>query len=76
MACSASWLPGVARVVGRRVELEALRADGHVFPIELTIAEANIAERRVFVATLRDITAQKAAAAQLDNARATLGAIF
>ena len=67
---------GVARVVGRRVELEALRADGHVFPIELTIAEANIAERRVFVATLRDITAQKAAAAQLDNARATLGAIF
>ncbi len=49
---------GPARVIGRRVEIEAMRADGSLFPIELTVAEADLSGRRAFAATLSDLTAQ------------------
>ena len=48
---------GPARVIGRRVEIEAMRRDGSLFPIELTIAEADLCGRRAFTATLSDLTA-------------------
>jgi len=47
---------GRAVILGRPVELEALRADGTVFPIELAITEVRQAGRRLFTAYLRDIT--------------------
>lgn len=67
---------GRSRVLGRRVELEAQRRDGTVFPIELTITETSLQRQKVFVATLRDITSQKVAAAELHQARASLQAFF
>lgn len=44
------------RVLNRRIEVEGLRADGSVFPVELTIVPVQTAEGEVFTATLRDIT--------------------
>lgn len=67
---------GAPAVIGRRVEVEGLHASGRVFPLELSIAEALVDGHRFFVATLRDITAQRQAAAELQQARASLQAIF
>lgn len=52
-------------VVGRRIEVEALHADGHVFPVELSITDTEMDGRHYFVANLRDITQQKRTAAEL-----------
>jgi two-component system NtrC family sensor kinase len=50
---------GEARLLGRRVEIEALRADGSEFPVELALAEVRAGGRRLFVASLRDLTQQQ-----------------
>lgn len=67
---------GAPRVVGRRVEIEGLHAQGHTFPVELSITETEMDGKRFFVATLRDTSLQKAAENDLLQARASLQAIF
>ena len=67
---------GEAAVLGRRLELQGLRKDGTLIPIELTITESQIEGRRLFTSHLRDITQQKAAEADLQRTRATLQSIF
>ena len=67
---------GKPSVLGRRVEIEALRADGSIFPVELSITNTIIDARHFFVANLRDITAQKRTEADLKAAQASLQAIF
>ncbi len=58
------------RVVGRgRVRMEALRADGTEFPAEIAIQDALLGGERVFIAFLRDISAQIAAEDELRRAR-------
>lgn len=52
---------GDSRMLGRRVELTAMRADGSEFPVELTIAEAQGVDGVVFIGYLRDITLQREA---------------
>jgi PAS domain S-box-containing protein len=51
---------GEARVLGRRLEMEALRGDGQVFPVELGVTEVRQAGKRLFTAYLRDITDRRA----------------
>jgi PAS domain S-box-containing protein len=51
---------GQARMLGRRTEMEAQRAGGEVFPVELAITEVRQAGRRLFTAYLRDITGRLA----------------
>jgi PAS domain S-box-containing protein len=51
---------GEARVIGRRVQMEALRVDGQTFPVELAISEVRQAGRRLFTAYIRDITGRRA----------------
>lgn len=53
------------RMVGQRIEIEGLRADGEIFPLELAIARTSGAGDAVFVAYMRDITAQKLAEQRL-----------
>jgi len=61
---------GEKRVVGKgRVQLEAKRADGSVFPVELAIQSAVTEEGDIFIAFLRDITQQKEDEAELVDAR-------
>ncbi|MGB5864864.1 MAG: ATP-binding protein [Sulfitobacter sp.] len=61
---------GEKRVVGKgRVQLEAKRADGSIFPVELAIQSAVTPQGDIFIAFLRDITQQKADEAELVDAR-------
>jgi PAS domain S-box-containing protein len=51
---------GQSTLLGRRVEIEALRASGEAFPVEIAISEVQQAGRRLFTAYLRDITQRRA----------------
>jgi PAS domain S-box-containing protein len=50
---------GEGHMLGRRVELSALRADGQEFPVELTITRADVPGPPIFTAYVRDITERK-----------------
>lgn len=52
-------------MIGRRVELSALRHDGREFPVELAIASARLGDRVLFTAFVRDLTARREADAAL-----------
>jgi PAS domain S-box-containing protein len=52
---------GQERVLGRRIEVEGMRADGTEFPMELTVARVEGKEPPLFTAALRDITERKRA---------------
>ena len=56
---------GRGPVVGRRVELTAMRADGTEFPVELVVTRPNVPGERVFYGYLRDLTARYRAEAAL-----------
>ena len=47
--------------LGQRIEIEAMRADGSTFPVELAIDVAQAAEGKVFIGYIRDITEVKRA---------------
>jgi diguanylate cyclase (GGDEF)-like protein/PAS domain S-box-containing protein len=53
-------------LLGKRVEMNAMRADGSVFPVELSINAVGSSERRAFVGYVRDITERKRSAQQRD----------
>ena len=59
-------------LLGRRVELEAMRADGGVFPVELAVNEVRAGGQTVFTAFVRDITERRQGEAAL---RASQGAL-
>jgi PAS domain S-box-containing protein len=63
---------GDARVIGRRIEIEGMRANGEIFPVELTITEVRLSDRRLFTAHLRDLTAARAAEAEILRQRDAL----
>ncbi|MGH8236149.1 MAG: ATP-binding protein [Steroidobacteraceae bacterium] len=60
---------GEAAVFGKRVEVEGLRANGEVFPLELAVAPILEGKHPLFTAYLRDITERKRAEAELIAAR-------
>ena len=60
---------GPAVVVGRRLELNAMRADGSEFPVELSVNRIPSDGPVLFTATLRDITSRKQAELQLQEAK-------
>lgn len=63
---------GKSRMLSRRIELEGMRADGSLFPVEISIGEVSLADRRVFTAFLRDLTEQKRVAAEMEQQRERL----
>jgi len=50
---------GEGPVLGRRIEITAMRADGSEFPIELAITRVSVGGPPTFTAYLRDITERK-----------------
>ncbi len=50
---------GEGPVLGRRIEIEAMRRDGEVFPVELAINPFTVDGRAFFTAYVRDITERK-----------------
>lgn len=47
---------GEARLVGGTVEVPAVRADGHEFPIELSLGSTGTGSERTITAVIRDLT--------------------
>jgi PAS domain S-box-containing protein len=65
----ASYLKtGEGPVLGKRIEITALRADGSEFPIELSIVPHGSGSKPLFTAYLRDITERKRADEELRSA--------
>ena len=50
---------GESHILGRRIEVTAMRANGSEFPVELAIARHDAADGPIFLASLRDITDRK-----------------
>jgi protein-histidine pros-kinase len=50
---------GSGSIIGKRVELTALRGDGSEFPVELTLTSIATKSRPIFTAYIRDLTEQK-----------------
>jgi len=67
---------GDPRLLGRRVEQTAMRADGTEFPVELTITEAWNGQQRFFTASLRDLSQRQAADSALRASEARLAAFM
>jgi PAS domain S-box-containing protein len=63
---------GEPTVLERRVEIDAVRRDGHAFPCELTITRIASVGDPVFVGYLRDITERHEANAELRASRARI----
>jgi PAS domain S-box-containing protein len=60
---------GKGSVIGRRIEVEGMRSDGSIFPVELAITEVRLPDRRLFTAYLRDLTAARKAEAEIEAQR-------
>ncbi len=61
---------GEGPVLGKRIEVTALRADGSEFPVELAVTVIPQAEPPVFTAYLRDLTERKRAETALRESEA------
>ena len=60
---------GEGPVIGNRIEVQAVRADGTRFPIELTVQAIHFDDERYFTALIRDISDRKAEEQALHDAR-------
>lgn len=60
---------GEARVIGRRIEVEAMRKDGSRLPVELAITRVSEGGRQLFVSHLRDLTEAKRLAREMQEGR-------
>ena len=63
---------GERKIIGKGREVEGLRKDGSVFPMDLAVAEMKLGERRMFTGMVRDITGRKLAEQALLQSRAEL----
>jgi PAS domain S-box-containing protein len=59
-------------ILGHRVEITGMRADGSEFPVELAITRINLPGPPMFTGYLRDITERKRAEADLRASRARI----
>jgi PAS domain S-box-containing protein len=50
---------GKSNMSNRRMQVEAMRADGSTFPVELTIGRADLGSHSIFVGEVRDMTKQR-----------------
>jgi PAS domain S-box-containing protein len=57
-----------AKLIGSRIEVEALRRNGTIFPIELSLSATNIREDWQFTALIQDISERRAQIELFENA--------
>jgi PAS domain S-box-containing protein len=50
---------GEATILGRRVRVEAMRVDGSVLPVELTVTRADVGAAMQFTAVIRDMSEER-----------------
>lgn len=56
---------GEGPILGRRIEVNALHADGHEFPVELTVTQIADTDPPLFTGYLRDLTEQRRSESKL-----------
>ena len=67
---------GESTILGQRLELTGMRADGEEFPVELAVNRIAEADPPMFTGTIRDITARLQAQTEREEARGQLEAIL
>ena len=60
---------GVARVVGKRIEVTAVDAGGTELPVELTVTEVSQNDRRLFTSHIRDLREAKRLSKEIEEGR-------
>ena len=60
------------RVLGKRLEMHALRADGSEFPMEMVLWRTDAQGRIFYTASIADVSERRNAAAQIERQRETL----
>ncbi len=63
---------GVSRVMGKRLQLEALASTGELIPVEVTINEVKLQGAPLFTAHLRDLREPRRKQEEIDNQRARI----
>ena len=58
--------------LGQRIEMAALHADGHEFPVEIVFWRSQVGQAEYYTATLVDLTERRAAAAEIARQRDAL----
>lgn len=58
---------GETHVLGKRIEISAIRKDGHEIPVELAISRTHINDETYYFGFLRDISARREAEARLER---------
>lgn len=61
-----------APMVGQRVETTAQDRWGRVFPIEITVTEMPVADRKFFIGSIRDLSERRRAEAEINRQRERL----
>ena len=59
--------PGQSHILGKRLEVEAMRSNGDMFPVELTVSQIDTGRDRQFTAFIRDITARRTAEKEMQK---------
>jgi len=67
---------GPPHVIGSRREVEAVRKNGEIFPVDLGISEVKVDGSRLFIGVMRDITEQKLVATRLHENAEQLRAYY
>ena len=67
---------GESRILGKRLELTGVRANGEEFPVELAVNRIAEADPPMFTGTIRDITSRVQAEGEREEARGQLEAIL
>jgi PAS domain S-box-containing protein len=60
---------GLARIIGRTVEMEGVRSDGSKFPVEVSVSEFALNGQRRFTGVVRDISARRQLEGQILQAQ-------
>ncbi|HYE70125.1 MAG TPA: PAS domain S-box protein, partial [Aquabacterium sp.] len=60
---------GIARLLGKRVEMQAQRADGTEFPVEMLLWRAEVGGEPHFTASLVDLSERRRAALEIERQR-------
>jgi PAS domain S-box-containing protein len=63
---------GAPRVLGKRVEMRALRADGSDFPIDIVLWRTDVRGEAFYTASIVDVTERHQAAQQIERQREAL----
>lgn len=67
---------GQRKIIGIGREVEGLRKDGALIPLELSVAESILDDRRLFTGIVRDITARKESESALRESKSQISALL